>query len=198
MTKDDLDLTIPAFLRRDPKSQPKRTAPSTDELGRRVIPMPAYDPNNDTWLKPKSMSMEEWNASKQAKTDAKIARLKAIVPKAKRYGALPADFKVRPYRWDTRTGKWVANGEAPAKRESGLILNGKAPKQAPVRAKAPVDELGVKVASIPLGAEFKAFAKANHVWNDKYDALNPGLQRMNCVNRLRAQVKKGYSIKWPK
>jgi hypothetical protein len=197
MTKDDLDLTIPAFLRRDPKSQPKRTAPSTDELGRRVIPMPAYDPNNDTWLKPKSMSMEEWNASKQAKTDAKIARLKAIVPKAKRYGALPADFKLRPYRWDTRTGKWVANGEAPAKRESGLILNGKTPKPA-TKAKAPVDELGVKVASIPLGAEFKKFAIANHVWNDKYDALNPGLQRMNCVNRLRAQVKKGYEIKWPK
>ena len=198
MTKDDLDLTIPAFLRRDPKSQPKRTAPSTDELGRRVIPMPVYDPTNDTWGKPKGMSLEEWNAGKQAKTEAKIARLKAIVPKGKKFGALPADFKLRPYRWDTRTGKWVANGEAPAKRESGLILNGKAPKQAPVRAKAPVDELGVKVASIPLGAEFKAFAKANHVWNDKYDALNPGLQRMNCVNRLRAQVKKGYSIKWPK
>jgi len=197
MTKDDLDLTIPAFLRRDPKSQPKRTAPSTDELGRRVIPMPAYDPNNDTWLKPKSMSMEEWNASKQAKTDAKIARRKAIVPKAKRYGALPADFKVRPYRWDTRTGKWVPNGAAPVQRESGLVMNGKTPKPA-TKTKAPVDELGVKAASIPLGAEFKKFAIANHVWNNKYDALNPGLQRMNCVNRLRAQVKKGYEIKWPK
>jgi hypothetical protein len=159
--------------------------------------MPAYDPNNDTWLKPKSMSMEEWNASKQAKTDAKIARLKAIVPKGKKFGALPADFKLRPYRWDTRTGKWVANGEAPAKRESGLVLNGSTPKQAPARAKAPVDELGVKVASIPLGAEFKKFAQANGCWDDKYDALNAGLRRMNAVNRLRAKVRKGYVVKWP-
>jgi hypothetical protein len=91
----------------------------------------------------------------------------------------------------------MANGEAPAKRESGLILNGSTPKQAPARAKAPVDELGVKVASIPLGAEFKKFAIANHVWNDKYDALNPGLRRMNVLNRLRAAIKKGYQVKWP-
>jgi hypothetical protein len=190
------DLTIPQFLRRDPAEAKRTPSTSVDGLGRPAIVMPKYDPANDTWGKPKGMSLEEWNARKQAQKEKSIAKLKAIVPKAKRYGAKPADFKTRPYRWDPNAGKWVPNGEAPTRLASGLVVNGNSPK-APAKSKAPVDELGAKVASIPLGAEFKKFAQANHVWNNKYDRLNPGLQRMNVVNRLRAEIKKGHQVKWP-
>lgn len=45
--------------------------------------------------------------------------------------------------------------------------------------------------------QVKAFAVANGCWDDKYDAMpNPGLQRMNVINRLRAKVKKGYKVVW--
>jgi hypothetical protein len=168
------------------------------EANRPTLVLRPYDPATD-WSRPKGVSVEEWIARKEAKTQASLQKLKSCVPKSKRYGALPADFKTRPYRWDPRKGKFIPNGEAPARRESGLILNGRTPK-APREAKpkAPVDDLGVRVASIPLGAKFKAFAQANGVWQDRYDALNPGLQRMNVVNRLRAAVKKNAVIKWPK
>jgi hypothetical protein len=46
------------------------------------------------------------------------------------------------------------------------------------------------------------FATANGLWDDKYDALNVGMQRMNIGNRLRAAIKRGdmseKSVKWPK
>jgi hypothetical protein len=160
--------------------------------------MSKYDPNDLSldWYRPKGVSLEEWAARKQAQKEKSIAKLKAIVPKAKRYGAKPADFKTRPYRWDPNAGKWVPDGEAPTHLASGLVVNGSSPK-APAKSKAPVDELGARVATIPLGAEFKKFAQANRVWNDKYDRLNPGLQRMNVVNRLRAEIKRGHQVKWP-
>jgi hypothetical protein len=143
------------------------------------------------------MSLEEWNARKQEQKDKSIAKLKAIVPKSKKFGALPADFKSRPYRWDTRTGKWVPDGEAPAVLASGLIMTGKPAAAKAPKAKAPADELGVRVASIPLGLQFKQFALANDCWNVKYEQLSPGLQRMNAVNRLRAKVKRGHKVNWP-
>jgi hypothetical protein len=47
-------------------------------------------------------------------------------------------------------------------------------------------------------AHLQRFAKANDVWKDEYRHLNPGMQRMNCVNRLRAKVRKGHEIRWAK
>lgn len=45
--------------------------------------------------------------------------------------------------------------------------------------------------------QVKAFAVANDVWNEAYDALpNPGLIRMNIVNRTRAKTRKGYKVVW--
>lgn len=32
------------------------------------------------------------------------------------------------------------------------------------------------------------------LWNDRWDALNPGMQRMNLANRVRAKVRKGETI----
>jgi hypothetical protein len=40
---------------------------------------------------------------------------------------------------------------------------------------------------------------ANGCWDDKYGKLpNVGLVRMNVINRLRAKIRKGYEVKWPK
>jgi hypothetical protein len=36
--------------------------------------------------------------------------------------------------------------------------------------------------------------QANGVWRASYAGLNPGMQRMNVGNRLRAAVKKGHGI----
>lgn len=44
--------------------------------------------------------------------------------------------------------------------------------------------------------KLRALAEANDVWNDKYARLNPGQQRMNVGNRLRAKIKKGEEVVW--
>jgi hypothetical protein len=41
-----------------------------------------------------------------------------------------------------------------------------------------------------------AFAIANDCWVSTYARLNPGMQRMNVVNRLRAKVRKGHEVVW--
>jgi hypothetical protein len=40
-------------------------------------------------------------------------------------------------------------------------------------------------------------ADANDAWDAKYEKLNPGMQRMNVGNKLRARVKRGELIQWP-
>lgn len=67
------------------------------------------------------------------------------------------------------------------------------------RPKAPDDDLVADIkAKCTDDASLKAFAVANGVWDDKYDALpNPGLRRMNIVNRLRAKIKKQHVVVWP-
>lgn len=45
--------------------------------------------------------------------------------------------------------------------------------------------------------KLRALAECNEVWDDKYSRLNPGQQRMNIGNRLRARVKKGLEVVWP-
>ena len=44
--------------------------------------------------------------------------------------------------------------------------------------------------------KLRRFADANGCWQDKYERLNPGQQRMNVGNRLRAKVAKGHVVVW--
>lgn len=91
----------------------------------------------------------------------------------------------------------------------GQVARGVAAQPAARRAAEPLpkpkpkDEMAEKVAEITNGKDGKldvkllvAFAKRNDVWDDKYSALNNGLQRMNVVNRLRGKIAKGYKPKW--
>jgi hypothetical protein len=47
-------------------------------------------------------------------------------------------------------------------------------------------------------AKLRALAEANGVWSDRYAGLNAGLARMTCSNRLRALVRRGSKIVWPR
>jgi hypothetical protein len=40
------------------------------------------------------------------------------------------------------------------------------------------------------------WAEANGCWVESYSKLNPGMQRMNVVNRLRAKIRKGHVVAW--
>jgi len=72
-----------------------------------------------------------------------------------------------------------------------------APPPAPKERREP-DELVERLKKYDA-AELKNFAVVNGVWDDKYTSLpNPGLVRMNIINRTRAKVKKGYKVKWPR
>jgi hypothetical protein len=68
-----------------------------------------------------------------------------------------------------------------------------------VKAKrtAPADDLVDELKRFGL-PELKHFAVNNGVWDDKYASLpNPGLVRMNVINRLRAKVRKtGHKVVW--
>lgn len=44
--------------------------------------------------------------------------------------------------------------------------------------------------------KLEEFARANGCWEDKYRFLNPGMQRMNICNRLRAKVRKDHTVIW--
>ena len=48
----------------------------------------------------------------------------------------------------------------------------------------------------PDPAKLRALAERNGVWQDRYAALNPGQQRMNDGNRLRAMARRGEAIEW--
>lgn len=62
---------------------------------------------------------------------------------------------------------------------------------------APTDEIADRLRAFPSLAELKAFAVANGVWKAEYDVLpNPGLARMNVLNRLRARVRRGEAVVW--
>lgn len=62
--------------------------------------------------------------------------------------------------------------------------------------KPPPDDLPERLKAYDAAA-LKQFAINNGVWQDKYQDLpNPGLVRMNVVNRLRAKVKAGHEVVW--
>lgn len=49
-------------------------------------------------------------------------------------------------------------------------------------------------AALDLDA-MRKWGKEIGLWNDNWDRLNPGMQRMNLTNRVRAAVRKGAAIK---
>jgi hypothetical protein len=44
--------------------------------------------------------------------------------------------------------------------------------------------------------KLRALAELNGLWRSDYGRLNPGLQRLNVGNRLRALVRQGTKVKW--
>jgi hypothetical protein len=46
-------------------------------------------------------------------------------------------------------------------------------------------------------SRFIKFAKANECWVEAYAKLNPGMQRMNVINKLRARRRNGEKVIWP-
>lgn len=46
--------------------------------------------------------------------------------------------------------------------------------------------------------KLKAFAVANGCWQERYEQLNVGMQRMNVGTRLRAKVARGEKVNWRK
>ena len=56
------------------------------------------------------------------------------------------------------------------------------------------DAAGKQVCDLEL---LRQIASENDAWLPKYEALNPGMQRMNVGNRLRAKIKRGEKIWWP-
>lgn len=67
------------------------------------------------------------------------------------------------------------------------------------------DEIATKLSAYVKGkdgktdtAKLRRLAVANGIDFDRYTALNPGQQRMNVGNRLRALSRKGGAISWPR
>ena len=149
-----------------------------------------------------------------------LAKLRAAVDKKKRRDAPPADFNPVDYRWNQRKNCYERNPlaflykPAPVLVEQQKLMEVKdldrprsrsdnvpSPSvKSPGRASA-TDDLGARVTAAlehpTFAGSLKRFAKANGCWNDKYDKFpNPGLIRMNVVNRLRAKVRKGHKTVW--
>lgn len=58
-----------------------------------------------------------------------------------------------------------------------------------------IDEAGETRTSPAL---LRKVAQLNNVWNPAYASKNVGMQRMNVGNRLRAIIRKGGEVVWPK
>lgn len=197
-------LDIPAFLRRPlTPAAAARMARIVAELRTPTLNLRPYDPAAD-WSRPKGVSAEDWAARKAEANARSLQRLKNCVPKAKRFGALPPDYSRETHRWDPRRGKFVRDAHV-TKLASGLVIN--APAAAPVAVAAPAvtsarakrpdpfADVVARVRGLPP-PKFKEFALANGCWDGRYAELPAGLQRMNVVNRLRAKLRKGHSVKW--
>lgn len=64
-----------------------------------------------------------------------------------------------------------------------ITTKGKDGKPDQTRSEAALDLEAMKAWGLKIG-----------LWNDKWDRLNPGMQRMNLTNRVRSQVRKGVKI----
>ena len=42
----------------------------------------------------------------------------------------------------------------------------------------------------------RKLAEVNNCWNSAWTRLNPGMQRMNTGNKLRAKIRRGETVKW--
>ena len=193
--RDDLD--IPDFLRR-PMTDAVRARLDKLSKEQHVVSLITRTTLNDDWMRPRSVSLDDWQARQQEKDAARAVRRQQQQLKRNSRDALPKDFNTFDYRWDPRMSRFVRDQFAHLsgiKRQSGLVINDKGLKASkPVKQ---VDDLAATLARV-CGldvAKLKQFATANGVWQDKYMQLpNPGLIRMNVLNRLRAAIRKGHKL----
>lgn len=144
---------------------------------------------------------------------ARLKAKKASVPvdhEVMRWDAGKNRFVTDPYyvrlRDEARAARLASSGvvETPATNHVARGLRKMLEASRPAAKSKAVDDLGARVIehTAPDGqfdpARLRKFAEANGVWDDKYAALNNGLQRMTVVNRLRGKVGKGHKLVWPK
>ena len=192
-------LNIPAFLLITPSERrawwehnPPQAMPRDAFIPRKYEPSPEIEEERRQQSLRKIDKMKNRLAAKQASLETRAAIRSGM-------------------RWDPRKGKFVPDGVPQMSRppftreqiEAGIkepLAKNPAPSAPRVVAVKHVDDLGARVSEHCGGdaAKLKAFARANGVWDDKYASLNPGLQRMNVVNRLRGKVKKdsNFKVKW--
>lgn len=195
------DDAIPQFLRLTAAQRAdawKRTPPKAFVF---IEPKPALDPRAA-----EAIAAIETGKEQQRRFKQEQKRLKANAR-----DALPADFNLIDYRWDPAKGRFVRDdiGARMWRAERGLVVDIKPNAKPEGKKKAPaVADSGIasQLATYTHSAlgidlvKLKKFAKANGVWQDKYDDLpNNGLRRMNVLNRLRGKINKdaGYKVVWP-
>lgn len=71
-----------------------------------------------------------------------------------------------------------------AMKDAFLTLTRDVPTAKGTRSEAALDVAAMREWGVAIG-----------LWNDKWDRLNPGMQRMNLTNRVRSAVRKGADIK---
>jgi hypothetical protein len=187
---------IPAFLRITPKFEKRRIAARNampPAMSMRFVPEPRKTINVDPAV------LAEFEALQRAKSMRSINRMKAKQE-------TPKDLT--GYVWHTGLCKWVRDplisdaklAEIKAKNDTSLVTTDRKPVEKS-KAKGAADDLGARLAEYATDdAKLKKFGLANGVWDDKYLSLpNPGLRRMNVMNRLRNKIKKdaGYKVVWP-
>lgn len=71
-----------------------------------------------------------------------------------------------------------------AMKDAFLTLSRSVPTKTGTRSEPALDVVAMREWGVAIG-----------LWNDKWDRLNPGMQRMNLTNRVRSAVRKGADIK---
>ena len=170
-------------------------------------------------MKPKGVSDTEW-AERQAALKAKsLVKLRNRIDKSKRRDAKPKDYDPERHRWNPAKGRFEVDrlvllreqwaeeerrAASPLVEMRATVAGVTVEKIKRTSRKVAIDspitkgsELATSVAVYNTRDKLAAFAKANGCWDDKYDKLpNPGLIRMNVLNRLRAKIRKGHKVIW--
>lgn len=219
-TNRDDDLTIPDFCRipqdvrnraweRNPPKPFKLLNSAVDEAEAAAIAA-----RHEAIRKEKSARKIEKLKKHLAKKNDRGAKPKDYDPERHRWNPAKGRFEVDPLvllreQWAEQERR--ANSPLVELRNTAGAVTGRMTSSKPnftekakvvrkVRVDSPMtkgSELATSVAIYDTRDKLTAFAKANGCWNDKYDKLpNPGLIRMNVLNRLRAKVKKGHQVKW--
>lgn len=208
MTFADDDLSIPDFLRVSEADRAKARAKQAETAS----PAPRFVPAP---IDPSIAARHE--AIRKEKAARKIAKLKNHLAKKNDRGAKPKDYDPDRHIWNPAKGRFevdklVLLREQWAEQErraasplvemrnvaAGIPVQTAKPASTPRMAKPPKqpDDLAARAATYDR-PQLVTFAKANGCWDDKYSKLpNPGLVRMNVINRLRAKVRKGHKVIW--